>query len=141
MLSGPPAATSWGKYGRPYHGSMILHMRCPECGDRTLSLAVELVAKPLGTYALGGSQMKVAARELPVLRCRACGLHMVGEWDGRHAVFSRNDLARPAVDPVVLPGHLVGQAQEHGEVVGTDHSDNEGGQAEAEPQNGDEVHQ
>lgn len=63
---------------------------CPRCAETgTLSVASELVANPLGSFSVPGMQMKVTARDRPVLRCSACGLAHVGDWDpdGRHVVF------------------------------------------------------
>jgi len=63
---------------------------CPVCSaTETLSLAMELVAKPLGSFSLSGQQMKVSATSRPVLSCSECGLRLVGrlDADGRHVTF------------------------------------------------------
>lgn len=60
-----------------------------EAGPGTLTIDVELVARPLGTFSISGSTMKVTAAQLPVLKCSGCGLHVVGRFsrDGRQYEF------------------------------------------------------
>lgn len=64
---------------------------CPVCAAAPgcLTVTVRLVAKPLGSFSLAGAQVKVSAEECPVLHCSACGLEVVGRFDGdrHHAVF------------------------------------------------------
>ncbi|RJQ66153.1 hypothetical protein D5S17_35585 [Pseudonocardiaceae bacterium YIM PH 21723] len=56
---------------------------CPwnGCGPDSLVIHRKLVAKAPGTYALAGVTMKLAATELPVLSCLACGHELVGSFD------------------------------------------------------------
>ena len=64
---------------------------CPSClaPPGCLTIDIEMVAKPLGTFSIAGAQMKVTAAMLPVLNCTACGLRIVGRYDadGRHVEF------------------------------------------------------
>lgn len=64
---------------------------CPKCGMvNNLYIAIEMVASPLATWSLAGNQMKVPARERPVLKCHNCDFNLPGEYDGdSHAVFPR----------------------------------------------------
>lgn len=63
---------------------------CPNCeATGTLAIDVKLVANPLGSHSLAGAQLKVSARERPVLSCSACDFELAGEFDGQHAVFPR----------------------------------------------------
>lgn len=65
---------------------------CPRCNAEPgcLSIADQLQAQPLGSFSVAGAQLKVSARSVPVLRCSACGLELVGEYTGDgHAVFTR----------------------------------------------------
>lgn len=51
---------------------------CPQCGERSLELSWRLVAKPLGTFSLSGSQLKFSANEIPFIHCNGCGLTAEG---------------------------------------------------------------
>lgn len=63
---------------------------CPQCqevGD--LNIIIELVAKPVGSWSLAGTQIKYSAQRLPILRCDHCTFKLVGKFDGdSHATFS-----------------------------------------------------
>lgn len=63
--------------------------RCPKCGapPGSLELGEVIVPRPIGTFSLSGSTMKVSAHAAPVLRCTGCGLHIVGRYNGRHVEF------------------------------------------------------
>jgi hypothetical protein len=60
---------------------------CPNCGvsSRSDSAAITvqkfLIAKPLGTWSVSGSQMKTVASEVLRMSCR-CGWHIDGFIDG-----------------------------------------------------------
>lgn len=73
---------------------------CPSCNAApgTLRLAEQLVADPIGSFALAGVMMKFNARSRPVLTCSNCPLHLVGDYDqdGRHATFPPLPAAAPA---------------------------------------------
>lgn len=62
---------------------------CPKCeAANVLYVDINFVAKPIGTFSLSGSQMKVSGRERPVLKCRNCDFNLPGEFDnGSHVVF------------------------------------------------------
>lgn len=47
--------------------------KCPECGGGPCELRRYLQAKPLGTFSLSGTQMKVSAAERWEGRCTVCG--------------------------------------------------------------------
>ena len=76
---------------------------CPVCSARnTLKITMRLVANPVGSFSIAGAQTKFTARELPVLDCRACGLHLVGDIADGHAVFQPPDAdqtTEPSTDP------------------------------------------
>lgn len=74
----------------------ILTAKCPGCGMRgSLKMAIEIMAKPIGTYSLAGQQMKVSAVEAPVLRCALCEMHIVGRLGGDgYAYFEAVDIVR-----------------------------------------------
>lgn len=46
---------------------------CPQCGEVGLRLDVHLSARKIGTHALAGQQMKVAATGRTVWVCDHCG--------------------------------------------------------------------
>lgn len=74
---------------------------CPSCKVvGTLALGEQLVASPLGSHSLSGSQVKFSARHQPVLTCSACGLRLVGQYDqdGRRVTFDP-----PSVDGQLTP--------------------------------------
>ncbi len=54
-----------------------------------LSINMEVLARPLGTLALSGNQIRVTTSMVPVLRCSACQLRVAGRLtpDGRQFVF------------------------------------------------------
>ena len=54
---------------------------CPACGAVALRVEQRLEAKPIGTWSLAGSQMKVFAGYWPWLVCGACGVEARGEID------------------------------------------------------------
>lgn len=64
---------------------------CPECGSSSRvdpdAITVErvLAAKPLGTFSLGGSMMKVSARDMFRMSCR-CGWFVHGRVEGEDFV-------------------------------------------------------
>lgn len=63
---------------------------CPSCtATGTLSVDQVFDAAPIGDYSLAGVMMKTTGRFRPVLRCSACGLDHLGEYDtdGRHVLF------------------------------------------------------
>lgn len=65
---------------------------CPRCGTYgALRIDHALFADPLGSHSLAGSTMKTNARMRPVLTCRQCPLRLIGEYQGRHAVFDNPD--------------------------------------------------
>jgi ribosomal protein S27AE len=47
--------------------------RCPQCGEKTLSVDQVLQAKPIGTYSLAGAQPKVDAEYQLRWSCGSCG--------------------------------------------------------------------
>ena len=49
------------------------HTRCPQCKDPDVEVRSVLVARPLGTWSLPGSQPKTVASWGWVFRCNACG--------------------------------------------------------------------
>jgi hypothetical protein len=57
------------------------HLTCPACGERELHVELALTARPLGTWSLSGAQPKTSAREVPVIRCAACGISSEGRVD------------------------------------------------------------
>lgn len=64
---------------------------CPRCraDPGCLGITDRLQARPLGSFSVAGAQLKVSARSVPVLRCSACGLELVGEYTGDgHAAFT-----------------------------------------------------
>lgn len=72
---------------------------CPDCeATGTLTINIKLVASPLGSHSLAGAQVKVSARERPVLSCTtsSCDFELVGEVDGQHAVFPSPPRQEPA---------------------------------------------
>lgn len=75
---------------------------CPSCSAPagSLTIADELVVKPLGTFSIAGAQMKVTAATLPVLNCSACGLSVIGRYDadGRHVEFPQPITDKEQVD-------------------------------------------
>lgn len=52
---------------------MVEGTPCPHCGEKTLELSWRIVAKPLGSFSLSGSQLKFSANEIPFIQCLACG--------------------------------------------------------------------
>lgn len=62
----------------PTHRTLVekaaAQLECPMCGHVGFTVSWKLVAKPLGTFSLAGHQMKVSAREVPVVKCDGCGL-------------------------------------------------------------------
>lgn len=63
---------------------------CPKCTyPGGLSLHLELVATPIGTFSLAGAVMKFSANEVPVLSCSLsdCHLVLVGRIEDGYAVF------------------------------------------------------
>jgi hypothetical protein len=64
---------------------------CPWCGNRTLHIGEELRAKPIGSYSLSGTQMKVSAYTFPILVCHACGLEVEGRYEDGQAFFDIPD--------------------------------------------------
>ncbi len=67
---------------------MPAKMDCPECGGTgTVRLSSELHALPMGAHMQSGGQMKVTARDRPVMSCTACHWRLVGTYEGHHAVF------------------------------------------------------
>ena len=69
---------------------------CPGCYAKgTLKIISRLQAKPIGEFSLAGNQMKVSAREVPVLVCRACEHEVVGRFeDDGHVVFDPQPVER-----------------------------------------------
>jgi hypothetical protein len=45
----------------------------PGCGERALTLEEKFIARPIGSHALAGSQLKVSAVKAMVVTCGACG--------------------------------------------------------------------
>lgn len=61
---------------------------CPACDYRGgLTIEDHFFADPIGSASLAGHQIKVTGRRKPVLRCGACRLYLVGEYEGQHALF------------------------------------------------------
>lgn len=63
---------------------------CPSCGAvGSLSLDMQLVAKPVGSFSLAGNAVKVSAQMLPVLYCieEGCGWTKTGRVEDGYAVF------------------------------------------------------
>lgn len=54
---------------------------CPRCGSKTLTIVMKLVAKPIGTYSLSGSTMKISCIEWPYLECSSCDLSLAAKRD------------------------------------------------------------
>lgn len=54
---------------------------CPQCGFAGLVIEWRLTSKPLGSFSLAGSQMKVSATELPWIKCPACGVEAEGKQE------------------------------------------------------------
>ena len=47
---------------------------CPACGGQgTMTLEEKFVARPIGSHALAGAQMKVSAVKAMVVSCSGCG--------------------------------------------------------------------
>lgn len=66
----------------------LIDSACPQCEQTgTLSISDVLEARPLGTFSLSGANMKVSARNRPVLTCSQCAYRVAGEYSGRHAIF------------------------------------------------------
>lgn len=58
---------------------------CPKCHEvGGLFMSAELVAQPVGTWSLSGSQIKTPATIKPYLKCAHCTLKIAGEFDGEH---------------------------------------------------------
>ena len=54
-------------------GEDVVSTACPGCNTRfALLMRLGLAAKPLGTFSLSGTQMKVSARTAYLLRCTVC---------------------------------------------------------------------
>lgn len=62
---------------------------CPQCKEiGGLFLSAQLVAQPLGTWSLSGSQIKTPAEITPFLKCVNCTFSLAGKFDGEfHATF------------------------------------------------------
>lgn len=59
---------------------------CPHCGTSEMdafTVGTRLVAKPLGSYSISGTSMKVSAIEVAELKCR-CGWSILGHINGEH---------------------------------------------------------
>lgn len=52
---------------------------CPACGHEGMRIEWRLKARPLGSFSLAGSQMKVSATETPYLICDGCDIEAEGE--------------------------------------------------------------
>lgn len=67
-------------------GNIVAEVPCPECGV-TGKLKVEIrdrfTARPIGTFSLAGSQLKVSAEKVPwpFLVCEGCGFEEAGKPD------------------------------------------------------------
>jgi len=60
---------------------------CPQCGAQgTITVSMQLVAKPLGTWSLPGSQMKAVCQTKAVLECSDCQLRVFGRLEGERMV-------------------------------------------------------
>lgn len=58
---------------------LVADQPCPKCTRvGKLRIEMKLVAKPLGTFSLAGSNLKFSANEIPVLYCDGCGLELEG---------------------------------------------------------------
>jgi len=55
---------------------------CPQCNAAPGCLSIHdgFAAKPLGSHALSGGQLKTSVVTVPILCCAACGLRLVGEY-------------------------------------------------------------
>lgn len=58
--------------------SMVAGTQCPACGHHGMQLSWRIVAKPLGSFSLSGSQVKVSANKIPVIECPHCGVSAEG---------------------------------------------------------------
>lgn len=47
---------------------------CPHCGHHGMEMTFRMVAKPLGSFSLAGSQLKFSANEIPYIECPECGI-------------------------------------------------------------------
>lgn len=67
----------------------IHHTACPQCKEvGGLFMSAQLVAQPLGTWSLSGSQIKTPAEITPFLKCANCTYSLAGKFDGEfHATF------------------------------------------------------
>ena len=55
---------------------------CPQCGVRgAVTVTYKLVAYPLGTHSLSGSQMKCSAAIKALLECGECDLKVYGHLE------------------------------------------------------------
>lgn len=52
---------------------------CPHCGEVGFEVTWRLRARPIGSFSLAGSQMKVSAREVPHIKCRHCGVEATAQ--------------------------------------------------------------
>lgn len=46
---------------------------CPVCHEKALTVEEKFVARPIGSHALSGSQMKVSAVKAITVTCGKCG--------------------------------------------------------------------
>lgn len=57
-------------------------LECPLCGETGFDVTWKLSTKGVGTYSLSGHQLKFSATELPVIRCRHCGIEAMANQVG-----------------------------------------------------------
>lgn len=68
---------------------------CPDCGQRDQITVYQtgdtvIVARPIGSHALAGTQVKVSAQELPEWRMECfCGWSVTGWIEDDHLVTRR----------------------------------------------------
>lgn len=57
-------------------------MRCPDCGTKnSIVITPGIVCRPLGTFSLAGTQMKVSAHTVAIADCTVCDLHVLGHLE------------------------------------------------------------
>lgn len=67
---------------------MLPKVLCPWCVHAGgLGIWFKWVAKPIGSFALAGTQIKLSVSQEPVLKCTLCKEEISGRVDGGDAVF------------------------------------------------------
>lgn len=70
-------------------GAKVIHRPCPRCAGTPLYIEARLVAKPLGTYSISGTELKLVAEAAVFLVCTSCQAEVKGtiEPGMTHATF------------------------------------------------------